>query len=218
MPSGTPPFPGPLFFGLQEDELRAVAARAVVMTVPRHTVVIREGELSGSLYVILSGKVKIYLSDASGKELPLDVKGPGGYFGEMALDGGPRSASAVTLEESSFTVIAKDDFRRLLLEFPAISLHVINNLVHAVRSLNENLRSFAMLDIYGRLSKLLRELAVEERGRLVISEKLTQREIASRVGSSREMINRIFRNLSAGGYIQLEGRKIIITKPLPKRL
>jgi CRP/FNR family cyclic AMP-dependent transcriptional regulator len=210
-------FLGPLFLGLQEDELRVVAAKAVITTLPKSAVVIKEGELTGSLYVILSGKVKIYLGDPGGKELILAIKGAGGYFGEMEIDGGPRAASVVTLEESSFAVIAKDDFKHLLIEFPEISLHVINNLVQVVRGLNKSVRNFAMLDVYGRLAKLLLELAVKEEGKLVISEKLTQQDMANRVGSSREMINRIFRGLAIGGYIKVEGKKITINKTLPAR-
>jgi CRP/FNR family transcriptional regulator, cyclic AMP receptor protein len=210
-----PSYLGPLFLGLHENELRAVAAMAVEKTYPRNTIVIKEGELTGSLFVILAGKVKVCLGDESGKELVLDIKGPGGYFGEMALDGGPRSASVVTLEECRFAVISNADFRHLLLEYPEISLHVIRNLVHVVRGLNKDVRSLTMLDVYGRLSRLLLELAVEHDGKLVIPEKPTQKEMASRVGSSREMINRIFRGLTLGGYLKVEGKKITINKALP---
>ena len=211
-----PSYLGPLFLGLHENELREVAAKAVEKTYPRNAIVINEGELTGSLYVILAGKVKIYLGDKSGKELVLDIKGPGGYFGEMALDGEPRAASVVTLEESRFAVISNADFTHLLLEYPEISLHVIKNLAHVVRGLNKNVRSLAMLDVYGRLSKLLLDLAVKKEGKLVIFEKLTQKDMASRVGSSREMINRIFRGLTLGGYIKVEGKRITINKTLPQ--
>lgn len=207
----------PLFLGLQEDDLRAIANKAVIKTCGKNALVIHEGDFTGSLYVVLSGKVKIFLGDESGKEVILDIKGPGGYFGEMALDDGPRSASVETLEPSTFAVISKNDFKHLLHEHPEISLQVIKNLVHIVRGLNKNVRSLAMLDVYGRVSALLLDLAVEQEGKLVISEKLTQKDMASRVGSSREMINRIFRGLASGGYIKVEGKKITINKALPPR-
>jgi CRP/FNR family cyclic AMP-dependent transcriptional regulator len=213
----TPLFLGPLFSGLQEDELRAVADKAVIKTFVKNAIVISEGEFTGSLYVVLSGKVKVCLSDESGKELILDIKGPGGYFGEMALDELPRSASVVTLEPSRFAVISKTDFAHLLQEHPDISLHVIKDLIHIVRGLNKNIRSRAMLDVYGRVSRLLLDLAVEQEGKLVISEKLTQQDMASRVGSSRETINRIFRDLAVGGYIKVERKKITINRALPAR-
>jgi len=208
---------GPLFFGLREDELRVVAAQSVKRSYPKNTVVIREGEFTGSLYVILSGKVKVYLGDQHGKELILDIKGPGEYFGEMALDDGPRSASVVTQEASRFAIISKDHFKHLLLEHPDVSLHLIKDLVHIVRELNKNVRSLAMLNVCGRVSKLLLDSAVKHDGKLVIEEKLTQQTMANRVGASREMISRIFRKLSGDGYIKVEGKKITINKPLPPR-
>ncbi len=212
------PFLGPLFLGLQEDELRAVASKSLIKTYGKNAIVISEGEMTGSLHVILSGRVKIYLDDESGKELILDMKGPGAYFGELALDGEPRSASVMTLEESSFAVISNTDFRHLVLEFPEISLHIIRNLSHTIRVLNKSIRRLAMLDVYGRLSRLLLDLAVEKEGKLVIPEKPTQKDMANRVGSSREMINRIFRGLVRGGYIKIEGKRITINKALPARM
>ena len=208
----------PLFVGLQEHDLHALADKAVIKTFPKHATVINEGETTGSLYVVLSGKVKVLLGDESGKELILDIKGPGGYFGEMALDEQPRSASIVALEPSRFAVFSKDDFKHLLLEHPEVSQHVIKDLIHIVRGLNKNVRSLAMLNVYGRVSKLLLDLAVDQHGTLVISEKLTQQDMANRVGSSREMVSRIFRGLSLGGYIKVEGKKITINKTLPPRL
>jgi CRP/FNR family cyclic AMP-dependent transcriptional regulator len=207
----------PLFLGLQEDDLRALAAKAVIKTFARDATIISEGEFTASLYVILSGKVKVCLGDESGKELILDIKGPGGYFGEMALDERPRSASVVTLEASRFAVFSQTDFKHLLLEHPEISQHVIKDLINIVRGLNKNFKNLVMRDVYGRVSRLLIDLAVEHDGKLVISEKLTQQDMASRVGSSRETINRIFRDLSIGGYIKVEGKKITINKALPAR-
>jgi CRP/FNR family transcriptional regulator, cyclic AMP receptor protein len=208
----------PLILGMQEEDLHALADKAVIKTFPKNVTVLDEGESSGSLYVILAGKVKVYLADESGKELILDIKGAGGYFGEMALDERPRSATVVTLEASRFAVFSRTDFKHLLLEHPEVSQHVIKNLIHIVRGLNKNVRSLAMLNVYGRVSQLLLDLAVDQHGTLVISEKLTQKDMANRVGSSREMVSRIFRGLSLGGYIKVEGKKITINKSLPPHL
>jgi CRP/FNR family cyclic AMP-dependent transcriptional regulator len=213
----TPLLLGPLFSGLPEDDLRAIADKAAIKTFPKNATVISEGDLTGSLYVVLSGKVKVYLDDESGKELILDIKGAGDYFGEMALDERPRSASVVALEPSKFAVISKTDFAHLLLDHPEIALHVIKDLIHIVRGLNKNVRSLAMQDVYGRVSKLLLDLAVDrDEGKPVISEKPTQQDMANRVGSSREMVSRVFRDLTFGGYIKVEGKKITINKALPR--
>lgn len=207
----------PLFSGLANKELRALEDKAVVRSFRKHTIIINEGDLTDSFYIIISGRVKVYLSDKSGKELILDIKGPGEYFGEMVLDEGPRSASVMTLEPSQFAIIAKNDFKGFLLKHPDVALHIIQNLIKLARGLNENVRSLAMLDTYGRVARMLLELATEQEGKLVIPAKLTQKEMASRVGASREMINRIIRDLTVGGYIKVEEGHITINKPPPSR-
>ena len=93
----------------------------------------------------------------------------------------------------------------------------INRLMHRVRALTQNVRSLALLDVYGPVARLLLELAIEQEGRLVVTENLTQKDIADRIGSSREMVNRIFKELVAGGYIALENKRIVIAKDLPQR-
>ena len=207
----------PLFASLQGDDLNALVNKLVVRTFPKHTIIINEGDVTDSLYVILSGKVKVYLSDESGKELILDVKGAGQYFGEMVLDEGPRSASVMTLERSQFAIISRSDFKGVLLKHPEIALQIIRNLIKLTRGLNENVKNLAMLDVYGRVARLLLDRATEQDGKVVIVEKLTQKDIASRVGASREMINRILRDLTIGGYIKVEGRRITISKAPPSR-
>jgi len=205
------------FHGVREDKLRALEAKAVARSVLKNVVVITEGEFTRSLYMILSGKVKVYLTDESGKELVLDVKGPGEYFGEMVLDEGPRSASVMTLEPCQFAVITMADFRAALLEHPEIALQVITNLIRMTRGLNENVRNLALLDVYGRVASMLLDLAVEQGGHQVVQEKLTQQEMANKVGTSREVINRILRDLTTGGYIKIEDKKITIIKRLPSK-
>jgi CRP/FNR family cyclic AMP-dependent transcriptional regulator len=179
--------------------------------------VINEGDLGDSLYVILSGRVKVYLGDASGKELILDIKGPGQYFGEMALDEGARSASVMALEPAQFAVLPGVDFRAFLLKHPQVAVQVIRNLIRVARGLNENVRSLAMLDVYGRVARVLLDMAVERDGKLSIPEKLTQKDLANRVGASREMINRILRDLTVGGYVSMREGHIIIEKAPPAR-
>ena len=207
----------PVLEGLQEAEMSELLERAVVRNVPKNAIVVNEGDRTDSLYVILSGKVKVYLGDASGKELILDIKGPGSYFGEMVLDEGPRSASVMTMEPSQFAVISGTDFKSFLLKHPKIALHVITNLIRLARGLNESVKSLAMLDVYGRVARMLLDLAVKQDGHLVIPEKLTQKEMANRVGASREMINRILRDLTIGGYIKIESGRITIHKTPPPR-
>lgn len=208
----------PLFDGLSEDELRSLAERTVPRAFPKNAIVVNEGDLTDSLYLIVSGKVKVYLGDESGKELILDIKGPGQYFGEMVLDEKARSATVMTLEPSQFATLSRAEFTTVLLNHPKIALQLIRNLIRVARGLNENVRSLALLDVYGRVARVLIELAVEQDGKLVIPEKMTQKDIANRVGASREMINRILRDLSDGGYVTVDGGRITIHKTPPPRL
>jgi CRP/FNR family cyclic AMP-dependent transcriptional regulator len=207
----------PLFQGVQESDLRALAERAVTRSYPKQAIIVSEGDDSDSLYMILSGRVKIYLSDESGKELILAIKGAGQYFGEMVLDEQPRSASVMTLEPAQFAIVSRADFRAFLLTHAEVALQLIQNLIRVARGLNQNVRSLAMLDVYGRVARILLELAVQQDGKLVIPERLTQKDIAARVGASREMINRILRDLTAGGYVSMEGGHITINKAPPAR-
>ena len=202
---------------LPEAYLKALAEHGTVKSYPKNAVIVSEGDRSDSLYVVLAGKVKVYLADEDGKEVLLNTQGPGEYFGEIILDEGPRSASVITLEPAQFAVLSRADFRAFLLRHPEVALALIQNLIRLARGLNQNVRNLAMLDVYGRVARILLELAVEQGGKLVIPEKMTQKDIAARVGASREMINRILRDLTTGGYVSMEAGRITINKAPPAR-
>lgn len=207
----------PLFQGVSDADLRALAERAVVRSYPKQAIIVSEGDESDSLYLITAGRVKIYLADENGKELVLAIKGPGQYFGEMVLDGDVRAASVMTLEPSQFAIVARADFRAFLVGHAEVALQLIRNLIRVARGLNQSVRNLAMLDVYGRVARILLDLAVERDGKLVIPERLTQKDIAARVGASREMINRILRDLTTGGYVSMQDGRIIINKAPPAR-
>jgi CRP/FNR family transcriptional regulator, cyclic AMP receptor protein len=208
----------PLFQGVSDADLRALAERAVVRSYPKQAIIVSEGDESDSLYLIMAGRVKIYLADENGKELVLAIKGPGQYFGEMVLDGDVRAASVMTLEPSQFAIVARADFRAFLVGHAEVALQLIRNLIRVARGLNQSVRNLAMLDVYGRVARILLDLAVERDGKLVIPERLTQKDIAARVGASREMINRILRDLTTGGYVSVHEGRITINKAPPARL
>ena len=203
--------------GLTESEVQALSARARLQVVPKGTIVVAEGDRSNSVFIIESGRVKVFLQGADGREVVLNVQGPGEYFGDLALDDGVRSASVVTLEPSRLHVVTRDDFRWFLGANPDFALRLIGRLMHRVRVLTGNVRNLALLDVYGRVVSLLHELAVEQDGRLVVPGRLTQKDIGDRVGASREMVSRIFKDLVTGGYVTVESRQIIIHKSLPPR-
>lgn len=201
---------------LDEEELRALSAHATEQTYQKNVVVVNEGDQSNTIFVILSGRVKVFLRNAEGREMVINTLGPREYFGELVMDEGARSASIATLETSRFMIVTKKDFKGLVVSNPDFALKLINRLMQRVRALTDNIRSLALLDVYGRVARLLLDMAVEQDGCLVVPEKLTQQDIAERVGSSREMVSRIFKDLVFGGYISIENKQITINRDLPQ--
>ncbi|ADE16572.1 cyclic nucleotide-binding protein [Nitrosococcus halophilus Nc 4] len=198
------------------EDLELLCSCGVTRSYPKHTVLIHEGDLSDSLYIILSGKVKVYVSDENGKEAILRTQKEGEYFGELALlDERPRSASVMTLEKSRLSVVSKAVFSRCLKEHPDFALKLLCTLTHRVRSLTESVRNLALLDVYGRVARTLLDLATEKDGKLIIEERPTHQEIAQRVGASREMVSRIMGDLATGGYIEVTSKTIVIPRNLP---
>ena len=206
---------GDLFAPLEDQTLRRIAETGVVRAFPRNTVLINEGDVGDSLYVVLSGRVKVYSSNESGREFVIDFHGPGEYVGEMSLDGAPRSASVMTVEPTTCAVVNRAQFRDFVLAHPDFAMHLIERLIHRVRVTTGNLKSLALSDVYGRLVRLLNALVQEGDGKSVVPERLTQQEIADRVGASRDMIGKLMKDLVAGGYLAVEDRTITILKKLP---
>jgi CRP/FNR family cyclic AMP-dependent transcriptional regulator len=208
----------PILSDLSPADLQTIAGHARVRTVPKNTVVITEGDESDSLYVILSGKIKVYLTDKEGREVVLNTQGPGDYFGELALmDPAPRSASVMALEPSKFSIISKADFEECLFRNPAIGLRLMKAMARRIRALSERVRDLALRDVYGRVATLLQTLATDHDGDLRIEQPLTYHEIANQVGASQEMVGRIMRDLLSGGYIEIENRIVTLKKRLPER-
>lgn len=206
----------PLFSGLSKQDVAAIAAHAITKTYPAHSIVIREGELSDSLYLILYGRAKVYVSNAEGAEAILNMLGPGDFFGEMALlDNAPRSASVMTLEPTRVSIISKQAFRDCLARQPDIAYNLIRALNQRVRMLTENVKNLALLDVYGRVARTLLSVAIKDGERFIVDPKLTHQDIASMVGASREMVSRVLKDMAAKRYIQTQGRRIILSNNPP---
>jgi CRP/FNR family cyclic AMP-dependent transcriptional regulator len=206
----------PLFSGLSGAEIQLVLNHSTKKTVAKNTIIISEGDQSASLYVIITGKVKVFLQDGEGKEVVLNYQGPGEYFGELALlDNAPRSASVMAVQKSTFLVVSKQEFKQMLSGHPDIAFALIKGLVVRLRLLTENVKDLALTDVYGRVVKLLSGLAQLQAGKMVIANGPTQQDIANRVGASREMVGRILRDLTTGGYLRMEGKNITINDKLP---
>ena len=202
---------------LPQPLLDKIAVVATVRPYPKRAIIVTERDDTDSLYVMLSGKARVFVADEKGREVQLNQLGPGEYFGEVTLDGGPRSASVLALEDCKCAVVKRAELTSFIEQQPQLALHIVRKLARRVRDLTENVRSLALMDVYGRVARLLLELAEEQDGKLVIRENLTHRDIASRVGASREMISRIFSDLSEGGYVRKQNGHLVIARKPPPR-
>lgn len=209
----------PLFSGLDAEALGEVEQLAKKQSFPKNTTIISQGDDSDSMYVIAHGRCRVIMSDDEGKEVVLDTIGDGDYFGDMALlDKPPRVASVVTVEASEVLVITQPDFSALMEARPKIMRNMLATLIQRQRGMVESVSNLALLDVYGRVARLLLSNAEETSEGEHQTERLTHQEIASMVGSSREMVSRILKDLRLGGYIDVRDKHIVLLRQkLPKR-
>ena len=170
-----------------------------------------EGAVGDSLFAITAGRVKVFMGDENGREIILKILNPGDFFGEMSLiDSQPRSASVATLEASTFKVLSREAFEQCFIRAPRIATLVMQALAKRLRDADRKISTLALMDTYGRVANMLLEMAIKTDGKLVVGEKLSQQDIANMVGASREMVNRIMKDLSERGFITIEQKTITI--------
>ena len=203
----------PLFAGLPEGQLEQIARMAVTRKVLRNKTIVHVGDTIESLFVIVSGSAKVMNRDVEGNEVILSLLGAGECFGEMGLiDGSPRSADVVANEGCELLEIAKSDFAKTLANNVDLCLNIMKSLVLRLREANRKIESLALMDVYGRVAKLLLDLSVEENGQRVIRRKVTKQDMAKMVGASREMVSRVIKDLEGSGYIRVEEGRIVLTE------
>jgi CRP/FNR family cyclic AMP-dependent transcriptional regulator len=202
---------------IEDPVVRELATRGQIRSFPKNTVFINEGDRGDSLFIIVSGRVKVYVSDNQGREMILDIHGPGQYVGEMALDGRPRSASVMTLEPTACAMVTREMLKDAIVADPDLAMSLIEELIDRARIATDTIKNLALMDVYGRVARLLLSLAREHGGKLVVPERLTQQDIADRVGASRDMISRIFKDLTTGGYVTVVDRQITLNRRPPPR-
>lgn len=205
--------------GLSDQQLDMLLRGSRYRSYSKGAVIVSEGDSAQALFIVKSGSLKAYLCDDDGKEVILCTLGPNEYLGELALiDDEPRSATVAALERSELLQVPKETFQQLLLQDPQAMQAITRSLVSKVRSLTDSVRTLALVDVFGRIVHLLNKQGIPNaQGQLVISPKLTQQEIANRVGSSREMVSRIFKDLVIGQYIVIDPTSITVCKPLPMK-
>ena len=201
----------PLFATFPEEQLRMLSMVVTRKSAPRSTTIMAGGDPTDSLYIVLSGRLKVMMSDAEGKEVILSILGPGEFFGEMGLiDDEPRSATVVTIEPCELLSIAKRDFKKSLAENPDMSMAVMRGLVRRLREADRKIGSLALLDVYGRVARLLLDMAENVDGEKVVTKRLPKQDIAKMIGASREMVSRVMKDLQTGGYIEMRGSTIVL--------
>jgi CRP/FNR family cyclic AMP-dependent transcriptional regulator len=209
----------PIFEMLDDECLKPLARVAMLRHIPRHTVVLHAGDRTDNIYFVLSGALKVQISDDEGREVILSMLGPGELFGEMGvLDDHPRSATVLAVESSEVVLVGQADFKQCLVDNPDVSLFIMRNLTKRLRLADRHIESLALLDVYGRVARLLLEAAETVNGCKVVTRKLTKQDIAKMIGASREMVSRVMRDLTAQGLIQeRDGQLILVDLAVFKR-
>ena len=205
----------PLLSSLNERQLETLAAGSARRNFPKGRTIVAEGEPSQSLYILLSGRAKVQRSDSEGKEVILAVLGSGDFFGEMSLiDEAPRSASVITLESCDFMSINKEAFRSMLMQSPEMAMAVMKGMVRRLREADKKIETLALLDVYGRVARVLLDFSELVNGERIVKNKLPRQEIAKMIGASREMVSRVMKGLEIDGYIvpMPEGRLMLREK------
>lgn len=208
----------PLFAGLDLAELSALSRRLRRRFFYKGEVLFNKEEPGGVLYLVKSGLVRVFMTAEHGHEISLALLSPGEFLGEMALlDDQPRSASAVAMEDTEALTLSREDFLAELAANPRIAEAVIRTLVRRLRQADELVEDLSFLDVYGRVARKLLELA-ESYGRrtpdgVSIEISLTQRDLASLVGATRETINRVMAQYQDMGLIAVQREHITILKP-----
>jgi CRP/FNR family cyclic AMP-dependent transcriptional regulator len=201
-----------------EPGVARLSARGIRRSYRKNTIILNEGEPGDSLFVLLQGQVKVYATDENGREITYGTIQAGDYFGEMSLDGGPRSASIMTLDATLCSLVSRAAVQQHLVEEPGFAVSLVSQVIRRARSATETARQMALLDVYGRVIHTLEgqqgPASVQAPVQLT---QITHQQIASRVGASREMVSRLLKDLEKGGYVELGIKRITLKKKLPAR-
>lgn len=193
----------PIFETLALDRLEEVARYARLQRVVRNTVVVHAGDTTDDIFVVLTGALKVQMSDQEGREVILSQLGHGDMFGEMgAIDDHPRSATVVATKNCDLVVIGKEDFKHCLANNFDVALYIIRSLVKRLRMADRKIESLALVDVFGRVARLLMDMSEEKEGRRVVTRRITRQDIAKTIGASREMVSRVMRDLQQQELIE----------------
>ena len=200
----------PLFSGLPEEELERFAELTRERAYPKGSVILFQDDPGDSLFVLRAGRVKVVLIGEDGREVILGVLEPGAHFGELALiDDQPRSAHVIAMEDAQLLILRREDFRRRVEANPTVAWALLSELSRRLRRADVKIGGLVLLDVPGRIARLLLDLAGEGEGDL-IEKPLTHQTIAQMIGASRETVSRAMKEFQDAGLIRVERRRIAI--------
>jgi CRP/FNR family cyclic AMP-dependent transcriptional regulator len=200
----------PLFNGLDRVELERFAEVTREKSYPKGSVILFEDDPGDSLFVVRDGRVKVVLIGEDGREVILGVLGVGEYFGELSLiDDRPRSAHVIAMEDSNLLVLRREDFRKRVESSPSVAWSLLTELSRRLRRADDKIGGLVLLDVPGRIARLLLDLA-EESGTNAIEKTLTHQTIAQMIGASRETVSRAMKDFQDAGWITVERRRIAL--------
>lgn len=200
----------PLFSHLGDEELTRLAAVVRSREYPKNSVILFEDDPGDALYVVARGQVKVVLTGEDGREVILSVLGECDFFGEMALiDDEPRSAHVIAMEPAELLILRRDDFLRCLEQTPRIALGLLRAMSQRLRAADDKIGSLVLLDVNGRVARLLLGLADENDG-VTITRRVTHHTIAQMIGSSRETVSRTLKEIADEGLIAVSSKQIVI--------
>lgn len=204
-----------LFQGVDPEASEALAGEFEIIDTARGTILFNEGDPGDSLYIVLSGKVKLGRRSSDGRENLVAIMGPSDQFGELSLfDPGPRTATAVVVTDARLAVLPKDALVQWVSARPEIALQLMRVIARRLRRTNTMLADIIFVDVPGRVAKQLLQLAQRfgsvDGGQLRVTHDLTQEELAQLVGASRETVNKALADFASRGWLRLEGKSVVI--------
>lgn len=209
----------PLFSNLSPQQLDNIAAHMTTRTVEKGEVILRQGEIAETIFIIIAGQVKVYMSDEpdTRREVIVSTLGAGDFFGEISLfDQEPRTASVSALERTHLQLLSFATFQGIIEQTPDIARRVMSTMAARLRHADRQIGTLALMNISSRVSRTLLELAIMSNGHRVVGEPFTQKDLAGMVGASREMVNRTLKALTDQGYISVHRKSItILNENLP---
>jgi CRP-like cAMP-binding protein len=205
-----------IFNGLDRLALERLAAKLQEQTIAKDAVIVGHDDPGDALFIIKKGRVKVVLYGESGRDVILSILRTGDFFGEMSLlDGEPRSANVIATENSEVLVLSRDDFVSHLNDNPGTALNILAEMSMRLRHADEVIGNLALLDVYGRVARVLIDLAsrdgeTSDEG-VIIRERPTQQDLASMIGTSRETVSRVLSEFQRRGFLSMQGKKILLS-------